>query len=209
MEKEKEILEYELIDICIDSSIYEEREETAPYSACDVVEGDKPAPEIKYDADGIPMGDSQEERLIRREKIHQFIQRWREQHSDNPRVFNENLNECIKINQVFLLESVLHSAMRYQSTKAVMKMEIVMAKAILVGEVRIKEGNSNQKPFEKMIVMRYDSGDLGAVKMTVGVRRRTLEKVEYCITVPENGIPFIDETLKRNVKSKKRKKHHK
>jgi len=39
MEKVEEILEYELIDICIDSSNYEEGKETTSYSACDVAEG--------------------------------------------------------------------------------------------------------------------------------------------------------------------------
>ena len=42
--------------------------------------------------------------------------------------------------------------------------------------------NDNQKPFEKMIIMKYDCVGIGVVKMTVGVRRRTHEKVQYCIT---------------------------
>ena len=42
--------------------------------------------------------------------------------------------------------------------------------------------NGNQKPFEKMIIMKYDCVGIGVVKMTVGVRRRTHEKGQYCIT---------------------------
>ena len=45
--------------------------------------------------------------------------------------------------------------------------------------------NGNQKPFEKMIIMKYDCVGIGVVKMTVGVRRRTHEKVQYCITALE------------------------
>ena len=30
--------------------------------------------------------------------------------------------------------------------------------------------------------MRYDCVGIGVIKMTVGVRRRTYEKVQYCIT---------------------------
>ena len=45
--------------------------------------------------------------------------------------------------------------------------------------------NENQKPFEKMIIMKYDCVGIGVVKMTVGVRRRTHEKVQYCITALE------------------------
>jgi hypothetical protein len=50
--------------------------------------------------------------------------------------------------------------------------------------VRTK-ANVNQKPFEKMIVMHYECVGIGTVKMTVGVRRRTHEKVQYCITAME------------------------
>jgi glyoxylase-like metal-dependent hydrolase (beta-lactamase superfamily II) len=44
------------------------------------------------------------------------------------------------------------------------------------------KNNGNQKPFEKMIIMKYDCVGIGVIKMTVGVRRRTHEKVQYCIT---------------------------
>lgn len=33
-----------------------------------------------------------------------------------------------------------------------------------------------------MLIMKYDCVGIGVVKMTVGVRRRTHEKVQYCIT---------------------------
>ena len=47
------------------------------------------------------------------------------------------------------------------------------------------KNNGNQKPLEKNIVMAYDCPGIGKVKMTVGVRRRTHEKVQYCITAME------------------------
>ena len=34
--------------------------------------------------------------------------------------------------------------------------------------------------------MRYDCVGIGVIKMTVGVRRRTHEKVQYCITAIYN-----------------------
>ena len=40
----------------------------------------------------------------------------------------------------------------------------------------------DQKPFEKMMIMEYELNGIGKVKMTVGIRRRTKEKVQYCIT---------------------------
>ena len=36
--------------------------------------------------------------------------------------------------------------------------------------------------FEKMMIMEYELNGIGKVKMTVGIRRRTKEKVQYCIT---------------------------
>ena len=33
-----------------------------------------------------------------------------------------------------------------------------------------------------MIVMEYEATFIGKVRMTVGVKRRTHEKVQYCIT---------------------------
>ena len=37
-----------------------------------------------------------------------------------------------------------------------------------------------------MMIMEYDLVGIGTVKMTVGVRRRTHEKVQYCITAISN-----------------------
>ena len=39
-----------------------------------------------------------------------------------------------------------------------------------------------KKPFERIMIMEYELTGIGKIKMTVGVRRRTLEKVQYCIT---------------------------
>ena len=45
----------------------------------------------------------------------------------------------------------------------------------------------NQKGFEKMILLEYDKQDFGKIKLTVGVKRGTKEKVQYCITAIEAG----------------------
>ena len=72
----------------------------------------------------------------------------------------------------------------YLSTLAVLQLDAILTNARVVSTVKSKE-NGNQKPFEKMIIMRYDCVGIGVVKMTVGVRRRTHEKVQYCITALE------------------------
>ncbi|MCQ2244542.1 MAG: hypothetical protein MJZ32_09840 [Bacteroidaceae bacterium] len=196
--------EYELVEMLFEYS-YIQNEEEYEWLVCedDPTNEVKEEPSIVLDAEGIPMGETQEEKILRREIIHQYVQQWRADHEMNPRVYNEDIKEYIKVNQVFLLESVTHSAHRYQSTKAVLHMEEVMAKATKVCVVKVKE-NSNQKPFKEMLMMRYSSEDLGKVKMLVGVRKRTQEKVEYSITVPSEDVPFIDKSQVR--KRKKRPK---
>ena len=54
-------------------------------------------------------------------------------------------------------------------------MDAILANARIVSMVPSKN-NGNQKPFEKMLVMKYNCVGIGVVKMTVGVRRRTHEK---------------------------------
>ena len=45
----------------------------------------------------------------------------------------------------------------------------------------------NQKGFEKIITMEYQKEALGTIKLTVGVKRSTKEKIQYCIIAIENG----------------------
>ena len=66
-------------------------------------------------------------------------------------------------------------------------MAVLQLDAILVGAKKVsikktKVGNKNQKPFERMMIMTYELNGIGTVKMTVGIRRRTKEKIQYCIT---------------------------
>lgn len=200
--------EYELIDISVDFG-YEIPEEKPVFAYEDGPEDVTSASsQIERDADGIPMGNSKEEIEIRRKIIHDYIQKWRADHVGNPRIYNENLKEEIRINQVFLLESVHHAVANYRSSKAILRMEDVIAKAIYIGDSRKKENDRNQKSFEKMVVLIYKSEILGNVKMTVGVKKSTHEKIEYSITVPPPHTPFIAEDLKIGANSKKRKKHH-
>ena len=193
-------MEFELIDIIFEpeenhvSNLVQDDNEVS-YGAFD------------YDENGIPKGSSEEETIIRRSIIHDFIQNWRAEHSD-PRIYNEELKDYIKINQVFLLESVSHAAIKYLSTKAVLQMDTIMAHAIPVGLSKTKPNNSNQKPFKQMLVMVYKSEELGSVKMTVGIRHKTEEMVEYSITVPTPGTPFIEKGMKIDQGKAKKKASH-
>ncbi len=208
----EEILEYELLNIEWALN-YEFDQESSTKMVCDG-SGDQSSekedrPQIVCDENGIPMGTTPEEVEIRRDIIHKFIQNWRAGNPD-PRVYNEELKDFIKVNQTFLIESVAHAAVSYLSTKAVLRMETIIAEAQFVGLSKAKEGNSNQKPFKRMIVMVYKTAELGSVKMTVGVRHKTEEMVEYSITVPTSGKPFIDKDMRiADGKAKKKAPHRK
>ena len=152
---------YDLPDVYVDES---------------VVDGE--ADEIR--PEDVPVGDSQEDVEARRSIISNFYHAWKLR---NPslRRFNLSLNEYINIRFVSITETCTHASRNYLSTLAVLQLDAILTNAKRVSTVRTK-GNGNQKPFEKMIIMKYDCVGIGVVKMTVGVRRRTHEKVQYCIT---------------------------
>lgn len=177
---EESIYEYELLNVIFEIP-YELLEDDG--TSCMVGEETPTvgASSIEYDADGIPMGTTHEDVVIRRQIIHEFIQKWRAEHVEDTRIFNEDLKDYVKINQLFLLESVAHAAGHYLSTKAVLRMEEIIRKAKLIGLSKKKEGDKNQKPFQHMAVMLYKCTELGNVKMVVGIRLRTLEKVQYSV----------------------------
>ena len=131
----------------------------------------------------VPIGDSSEDIENRRRIISQFYHDWKLR---NPsfKKFNLSLNEDINIRFVSITETCTHASRTYLSTLAVLQLDAILTNATVVSTVRSKN-NANQKPFEKIIIMRYDCVGIGVIKMTVGVRRRTHEKVQYCITALE------------------------
>lgn len=131
----------------------------------------------------IPQGNTPEEVAIRRNIIANFYREWKEA---NPlmRRYNLSLKEYINIRFVSITETCTHAARTYLSTLAILQLDVILTGARKVATLPAKN-NGNQKPFEKIIVMAYDCPGIGKVKMTVGVRRRTHEKVQYCITAME------------------------
>lgn len=204
----EEVFEYELLDIewlmdfdfDLESSPNMVHDETL----LDQTDKEESKEIIVYDSDGIPMGRTAQETAQRRQIVKDFIQQWRANHPD-PRIWNEELKDFIKINQVFLIEAVGHSANRYASTKAIFQMETIMAEAKMEAKTKVKEGDKNQKPFQYMLVLSYQIEGLGRAKLTVGVRLRTHEKVAYDITVPSDDVPFVDPALELKPKGKKKK----
>ena len=87
---------------------------------------------------------------------------------------------------VSIVETSEHAAKSFLSTLAVLQLDAILTGAKVVSVRKPKEGNKNQKPFERILIMKYSLAAIGTVKMTVGVRRRTHEKVQYCITAISN-----------------------
>ena len=129
----------------------------------------------------IPEDNSVESIKIRERIIRDFYREWKEK-NPSQRKYNLSLKEYINIRMVSIVETSEHAAKTYLSTIAVLQLDAILMGAIKVSVKKTKPGNRNQKPFEKMMIMEYDVAFIGKVKMTVGIRRRTHEKVQYCIT---------------------------
>lgn len=130
--------------------------------------------------DEIPQGNSLEDIDIRRKLISRFYYEWKENNPSQKR-YNLSLREYINIRFVSITETCTHASKTYHSTLAVLQLDAILTNAKRIATVRAKS-NGNQKTFEKMIIMQYECVGIGVVKMTVGVRRRSHEKVQYCIT---------------------------
>lgn len=103
-------------------------------------------------------------------------------------------------------EAGAHSAKSYKSTKAFLQLDTILSEAKKYGESLTKSDDKNQKNLEKMIIMTYRIENLGLIKLTVGVKRQTHEKIEYGITVPPIEKPLIEPELR--IQGKKKKASH-
>ena len=129
----------------------------------------------------IPEDNSIESIKIREKIIRDFYREWKEQ-NPSQRKFNVALKDYINIRMVSIVETSEHAAKTHLSTISVLQLDAILMGAKKVSIKKTKPGNKNQQPFERMMIMEYDVAFVGRVKMTVGVRRRTHEKVQYCIT---------------------------
>ena len=133
----------------------------------------------------IPEGNTLEDIKQREQIIRDFYREWKEK-NPSQRKFNLSLKEYINIRMVSIVETSEHAAKNYLSTLAVLQLDAILVGAKKVSIKKVKPNNKNQQPFERMMIMEYDMMGIGTVKMTVGVRRRTQEKVQYCITAISN-----------------------
>lgn len=131
----------------------------------------------------IPIGTSKEDIKAREEIISDFYRTWYAKHSDK-KVFNIHLKDFINVRFISITETKRHAAKSYLSTLAVLQLDSILATARPYGRPqKPKRGVKNQEAFSSIIEMRCKLYGLGMVKMIVGVKRQTNEKIQYCVTV--------------------------
>lgn len=128
----------------------------------------------------IPRGDSPEDIKKRVGIIWDFYKTWKTTHPSQ-RVYNQKLKDFINIRQISIDETARHASKKYLSTLAVLQLDAILTFARLIKTGKV-EKRSNQQSFKAMLVMQYECPGIGTVKLLVGVRHKTLLKVQYCIT---------------------------
>jgi hypothetical protein len=142
---------------------------------------------MDLDRNGIATGDTTEDKKQRKRFIMDFYKKW-ETANPQKQVFNKSLKEFINIRFVSVDETVGHASYKYLSTLAVMFLTEILEKAKQKGAPKnANPAKKNQKGFEKIITMEYPKETIGTIKLTVGVKRGTKEKIQYCVTAIENG----------------------
>lgn len=133
--------------------------------------------------DEIPVGTAPEDIKKRKDIIWRFYQTWK---VSNPtqRVYNHKLKDYINVRQISIDETARHASKRYLSTLAVLQLDAILACAKLIKAGKT-ENRDNQQKFKAMLVMQYDCPGIGKVKLLVGIRHKSLLKIQYCITALE------------------------
>ena len=141
---------------------------------------------MDFSAEVIPLGETKEEKKQRKKFIKDFYRHWA---TVNPskKVFNRSLNDDINVRFISVDETAGQASHRYVSTLAVTFLTEILENAVQKGVPKNADHTKeNQKGFEKIITMGY-SKEFGNIKLTVGVKRGTKEKIQYCVTAIENG----------------------
>jgi len=142
---------------------------------------------MELDKNGIAIGDTNEDKKQRKRFIMDFYKIW-ETGNPQKRIFNKSLNDFINVRYVSVDETVGHASYKYMSTLAVTFLTEILEKSMQKGIPKnANPERKSQRGFEKIITMEYRKEAFGTIKLTVGVKRGTKEKVQYCVTAIENG----------------------
>lgn len=197
--------EYELVGFEIELCYQVPEENTVAFVSEDTLPVQE-SKNIERDENGIPMGQTIEEIKERESLIKDFFKKWG---NDNPsqKVYNKALEDYIWVKGISVIEAKEHSAKSYRSTHAVMMIDEVLKNALPVRRIPTKKGNQNQSKFVYMLVMVYRHENIGTIKLTVGVKSDE-QRIEYGISALPSGKPLIDDSKKKNINKKKKRRSH-
>ena len=137
--------------------------------------------------EGIPTGETKEDKKQRKRFIKDCYRQW-EALNPEKKVFNKSLKDFINVRYISVDETSGQASHRYISTLAITFLTEILENAVQKGVPKNSDHTKeNQKGFEKMIALEYNKKGLGTIKLTVGVKRGTKEKIQYCITAMKNG----------------------
>lgn len=129
----------------------------------------------------IPNGNTIEDYKQRAKVIRNFYRLWKLEHPEQ-KVYNHSLKADINIRFISIDETSTKAAKSYLSTLAVLQLDVILMAAKKVKVVKVKPGVENQKAFKEMILMECELVSIGKIKLTVGVHKKSLMKIQYCIT---------------------------
>ena len=197
---EQEII-YELIDLIFELD-YKLPEDDNSWLVSEDERSQKEEPTaIKYDTEGIPMGQSMREIKERESIINNFLRKWSTSNTER-KVFNDVMQEYIYVRAISITEAKEHSAKSYRSTRALMLLDEVLKNASPIKRVPKKTEDTNQKEFAYMLVMIYKHTQIGTIKLTVGVKKNT-RKIQYGISALKPDEPIVDYSMFKKSKKKR------
>ena len=123
----------------------------------------------------IPRGNSREDIKARRQIIKNFYAGWIAKHPDK-KVWNKSLNAYIHVKFQSINETAGHAALSFESTDAVLHLSEVLAYAVPAGILPRKYNDKNQKPYSKMMLLRWNR-----CRLIVGLQKSTSEYVQYYV----------------------------
>lgn len=130
----------------------------------------------------VPRGNTKEDIKARESIISDVYRRWYETNPSKA-VFNANLNDSINVRYLSITVTIRHAAKNFLSTLAVLQLDIILKNAYQIGKPSpIKKDIKNQSEFSEMIIMECPLIGIGTAKLTVGVKKKTGMKIQYCIT---------------------------
>ena len=130
----------------------------------------------------IPIGEDKESIRIREGIISDVYRKWYEENPTKA-VYNVDLQDEINVRFLSVTETMRHAAKSYLSTLAVLQLDLILRNARKIGvPMPVKKGVKNQSEFDKMIIMECELIGIETAKLTVGVKKKTGMKIQYCIT---------------------------